>query len=428
MARSALGGFEQARADYTEAVRLDPSHVRARNNLSNLLTGAGRTEEAAAHLRAAIEQDPNYWEAHYNLGVALQDADRAEEALQCYTQVLRLRPDDADARNNIAGVLLSRGRLEEAIALYDEALAIQPTHPDAAWNKGLAQLTLGDFANGWRGYEARLRQKRFPARDFPMPRWNGEDLAGKRLLIWAEQGLGDALQCLRYLPLLAARGAVVTFECQDRLAPLLRHAATGAVIAKRGQAGTAFDFHLPMMSLPGAFETGLESIPPPGPEIRLPAELLDFWNSAAGPANGRRRIGVCWQGNRNNYDGRRRSMPAGTMARLAHHGRARWFSLQADAHAPDGFEKLEHHGTDLADAAAIVSALDLVITVDTMVAHLAGLLGRPVWTLVPFAADWRWMRGRCDSPWYPTMRLWRQPEPGNWDAVIDRVAAELDAS
>lgn len=428
LARSALGDLDRARAGYTEAIRLDPSHVRAHNNLSNLLTAAGQTEEAAGHLRAAIALDPGYWEAHYNLGIALQDIDRAEEALDCYRQVLRLRPRDADTRNNIGGVLLSRGRLEEAIAMYDEALEIQPDHPDAVWNKGLAQLALGDFANGWRGYEARQRQKRFPARSFPMPRWTGEDLAGKRLLVWAEQGLGDALQCLRYLPMLSARGAAVTVECQDRLQPLVRWAETTATICKRGEAGTAFDFHIPMMSLPGAFATGLDSIPPPGPEIRLPGDLIDFWREVIGQANGRQRIGVCWEGNRNNYDGRRRSMPAATIARLGAVGGARWFSLQADVPAPDGFEKLEHAGTDLADAAAIVTSLDLVITVDTMIAHLAGLLGRPVWTLVPFAADWRWMRGRDDSPWYPTMRLWRQSAPGDWDGVIDRVAAELQRS
>lgn len=425
VALSISGEIEASKASYAEAIRLDPGHVRAHNNLSNLLTGAGEPDEAIAHLRRAIEGDPDYWEAHYNLGIALADAGHAEQALACYDEVLRLRPGHADTRNNIAGILLSRGKAEEAIRQCDEALAIAPDHIDAAWNKALAQLTLGDFENGWRGYESRLRHQRFAARRFPVPRWQGEDPAGKRILVWAEQGLGDTLQFLRYLPLLAARGAAVTFECHDRLLPLIRHAATGAELVGRGQAGAEFDFHVPLLSLPLAFDTRLDTIPPPGPAIALPEDLLSNWRAVTAADGGRRRIGVCWQGNRHNYGGRRRSMPAATMARLAEAVPARWFSLQPDEPVPPGFEKPEREGCGLDGTAAIVSALDLVISVDTMVAHLAGLLGRPVWTLLPYGADWRWMLGRDNSPWYPSMRLWRQQRPDDWDGVIDRLAAAL---
>ncbi len=412
---SATRRLEEARAQYEEVLRLRPEHPQAHNNLSNIFTGLGMPGLAEQHLRKAIAVDPSYWEAHYNLGVALTEMDRPLEAAECYRRVLALKPGHADSLNNVGGAMLSLNRIPEAIAAYDEAIAAQPGHPDATWNQALARLAVGDWERGLEGYESRLRQKGFRARSFAMPRWNGGEIAGRSILVWAEQGLGDAIQFLRFVPMLAARGARIVLECHERLMPLFSRAPGIGDLVRRDDPLPATDFEIPAMSLARAFGARPSTIPPPSPGFHVAAREL-------GPGL---KIGVCWAGNPHNHNGRRRSMPPELIAALCRAApHANWFSLQYGATPPDPRIRPLVDG-DIADTAALILGLDLVITVDTMIAHLGGALGVSTWNLLMFAPDWRWGLEGDSTPWYPSMRLWRQSTPGDWAEVIERVGAAI---
>jgi tetratricopeptide (TPR) repeat protein len=425
LASMALGRSEEAAQFYTRAIVLAPEMAEAHNNLGHLQQAAGDVSAALRSYERALAGKPDYSDARYNLALTLQNAGRVPEAETQYERLLEGEPTHPDALNNLGGIRLSQNRVEQAKLYLTRALGRAPTHVDARWNLSLAHLTLGEWEKGWSFYEARLEQSAFPKRDFGCPRWRGESLSGKTICVWAEQGLGDTIQFMRYLPLLIEAGARVAFEVQERLHPflssLLRDIPEVAVHPRGGELPSTV-FHIPLLSLPSHFP----GIPP----VWLPGRV-----EPAPRQSTQLTVGLCWAGHPHHIKGRHRSIPLVELTPLGEHSRARFVSLQrgpqeAERNALPGPWRPLQVETDsggIAELASLIASLDLVITVDTMVAHLAGTIGKPVWTLLPFAADWRWMLDREDSPWYPNMRLFRQSAPGEWAPVVARIGSALEA-
>jgi len=434
MAYQANGQAEEAKASLQRALALRPDHAATYSNLGSLFAAEGRTDEAISCYRHALALKPDFAEAHNNLGNALLTAGSPDESIASYRRALEYRPGYADAMNNLGNALQTVGRLDEAVRLYEEALALKPDLPDARWNLAFALLLKGDYAAGWPMYEWRWQAiGKHPAlREFAEPLWLGDSpLAGRTILLRHEQGLGDTLQMLRYVPLLADQGARVVVEVPQVLAAIAATVPGTATIAIQGEPLPAFDLQCPCMSLPLAFRTTLATVPAKVPYLFVPDPLRDAWRERLGTRGGRR-IGLAWSGSPTHSNDRHRSIPLHDLLPLLD-ADASFFSLQKEYRPDDrtvlaGESRLRdcaQHLGDLADTAALIGQMDLVITVDTAVAHLAGALGRPVWLLLPYAPDYRWMLERADSPWYPTMRLFRQAGFGNWDAVIGRVSAAL---
>lgn len=392
------------------------------------LNAARRPEEAAAALARAVALDPGHAPSWLNLGNAAADLDRLEEAERHIRAALRLAPDLIQAHASLGFVLTSLGRLDEARAACEAAIAHAPDFAQAHWNLATAALLAGDYETGFREYEWRKRHDRF-RRDFidlPGPVWNGEAVDGQHVLVQAEQGLGDTIQLSRYMALIAARGARVSLACDRRLIPLLRHTPGLHAAVDKSQPLPAHDCWIDQMSLPRVFATTPATIP--APSGWLSADPAAVARLAAELPKGRR-IGIVWAGNPAHSNDQRRSLPSPAVARLAAETGTRLISLQVGPRAPEaalyGFHDLSPRLTDYAATAAAVAALDLVLCVDTSVAHLAGALGKLAWVMLPYAPDWRWMLGRDDTPWYRTLRLFRQERAGDWTSVIARIGTAL---
>lgn len=464
----ALGQPEAAVACFRRALELRPAFPEAHNNLGMTLAELGRTEPARQHLEQALALKPDFPQAHNNLGLLFNNLGHADDAIACLERALALAPGYVEALSNLGNALLAAGRHSDAEAAYRRALSLRPDHPEthnnlgqlfeslghgtealecyrraiscredfaeARWNIALAYLRQGDFESGWREYEWRWKAlgRRRLVRDFREPRWDGDTpLAGRTLLLHYEQGLGDTIQMLRYLPLLAERGARVVLEVPPPLATLAATVPGNATVLVEGTPLPEIDLQCPVMSLPRAFGTTLATIPDNVPYVHAAASARETWRHRLGSST-RRRIGLAWSGSPGHGNDRRRSIAFAQLLPLLE-ADADFVSLQpeyrpadralvaADGHILDCADQL----TDFAATAGLVEQLDLVITVDTSVAHLAGAMGRPVWVMLPFAADYRWMTEREDSPWYPTMRLFRQPSPGDWGSVIARIIATI---
>jgi tetratricopeptide (TPR) repeat protein len=432
-ALAGLGRWDEATECFRTALALRPDLPESHNNLGNALLDSGRLEEAEASLRRALALRPDYPDAHHNLGNVLSELGRWPEAEATLRHALTLAPRHAEAHNSLGRVLGLQGDHAAALASYRQAIALRPNYPDAHFNLALSLLALGRMAEGWQEYEWRWRtpQAVRARRDFTQPAWRGEPLAGRTLLIHAEQGFGDTLQFCRYAPLAAARGATVVLEVQTALVRLLRGMPGADLVLPRGAALPDFDLHCPMLSLPLAL--GPADIQAAAPSYLAPEQdAAATWAARlAGPGL---RVGLVWAGHpRTNMPAvatmdRRRSLAPERLAPLFKVPGVRFFSLQkigpaAPASLPmtDFMAEIQ----DFADTAALVANLDLVISVDTAVAHLAAALGRPVWLLDRFDSCWRWLTGRRDSPWYPSLRIYRQPAPGDWDPVLAEVAADL---
>jgi Flp pilus assembly protein TadD len=417
------------------AIAICSTNVAYYNNLGNALTDAGSLDEAIAVYRQAIALGPQDAKAHYNMGVALERKRQLDEAIAAYRQAIRLQPDFAEAHNNLGNGLIDKGQLDEAIAACRQAIALKPDYAEAHKNLSVAMLARGDFQQGWEEYEWRWKCKGSlsPLGNLPQPRWDGRPLEDRTLLLYTEQGLGDALQFIRYVPLVARRGGRIVLECQAELQRLFQTIAGGCQIVARGQPLPAFDLHCPLLSLPWVFGTTLASVPKEVPYLHPDAKDAGKWQHRLAGHSPFVKVGLGWAGNPRNKTDRNRSI---TLARLAPLGQmpgVKAFSLQKGAAAaeaktpPPGMELIDwtEELKDFADTAALIANLDLVIAVDTAVAHLAGAMGKPVWTLLPFVPDWRWLLERQDSPWYPSMRLFRQPSSGDWNGVIAQVAEAL---
>ena len=431
---SALGRHEEALTALDRALELDPVFVDAMTNRGIAHYHAGRMEQALDAYQQALALKPDGADILSNMALALQGLDRLDEALACCNAALALKPDFPQCIVNRGIILLAQGRVQEAVAAYDRALAVDPGFADIYWNKSLALLLLGDFAAGGPLYERRWDRSDAPPppRFGEVPVWLGkENPAGKTILLLAEQGFGDTLQMMRYAPLVAARGAKVILGVQPVLMELAQSVAGAAQVVGNGKDLVGFDMFCPMMSLPLAFGTRVDTIPAEVPYISAPAAKIAEWSARLGPRT-RRRIGLVWSGNPDHKNDRNRSvalasllplLPSdcdlislqreyrpGDQALMASDGRIRDLSVQLES---------------FVDTAALIHHLDLVISVDTAVAHLAGAMAKPLYLLLPWAPDFRWLLDRDDSPWYPTARLFRQQAIGDWSGAFAALAAAL---
>ena len=444
------------------ALALRPDFVEAHNNLANLLKDEGRLDEAVGHYEAALALRPEMAELHRNLGLTLQaqkryggaverfaaaaalapgaasshfdlanglrDLLRLEEAEAAYRRALALDPGHADAHCNLGIALHDLGRLDEAEACFGRALALEPAHANAHVNLGMTRLLKGDFA-GLRDYEWRWRTKDAPAaRDYGAPQWRGEPLSGATILLHAEQGFGDTIQFVRYARLVAARGGKIVLEVPAPLARLLARLPEAAAVIRAGEPVPPVAFHAPLLSLPLLCGTDLATVPADVPYLSADPALTQPWRERFAARPGRR-VGLAWAGRPSHPRDRERSLAPEALAPLGEVPGLAFVSLQPRAGGmrlpPLAIDDAAPSFADFADTAAAIMALDLVVTVDTAVAHLAGALGKPVWVLLAAVPDWRWLIGRGDSAWYPAMRLFRQPRRGEWAPAIEAVKAAL---
>ena len=461
----ALGRPQEAIASLEKAIQLKPDFAEAYNNLGAVLRDVGRLPEGIRCYEQAVRCVPHFAGAHSNLGVAYQAAGRLDEALGCYRQALRLDPRCVPALINLGATFQAQGKLDDAVASFQQALQIQPdfaeTHynlgvvlrAQGKWEEGLAHLEqalklnpdgadihlarsaawleVGDFERGWTEYEWRQRCPRFavPPLACRRPTWDGSPLKGRRILLRAEQGFGDTIQFIRYAPLLHQQGGRVIAEVQARLRTLLRTCPGIDEVITQGETPPPFDVEVYLLSLPGLLKTNLDNLPAAIPYVAAEPGLVARWREELSAIGGFK-IGIAWQGNPAKELDRLRSIRLEEFAPLAQMDGVRLLSLQKGR----GIEQIgavaeKFVVTDLGnriddsfmDTAAVVMNLDLVITADTALAHLAGALGQQVWVALPVNADWRWLREREDSPWYPTMRLFRQSRVGDWSGVFQRM-------
>jgi tetratricopeptide (TPR) repeat protein len=423
-----------ALSSYDRALAREPNNVDALTNRGVALHDLGRYGEALASHERALAVQPDHAAALSNRGLSLHKLERLDEALASYDRALAKQPDYTDALVNRGVTLHDLKRFDEALASYDRAVALRPDHADAHFFGSLSRLLTGDFGRGWIEYEWRRKGASTgpSTRDFPQPLWlGGQEIAGKTILLHSEQGFGDTIQFCRYVPLVAARGARVVLEIEEPLRELLTGLAGATRVIAKGNLLPDFDLQCSLLSLPLAFGTQLETIPSAVSYLRAPDRALLKWGARL-PSKRRPRIGLAWAGNAKHIRDRERSIDPGKLLPLLGVD-ATFVSLQKEVRAAD-MEALKkgsniiHFSNELdgfSDTAALISHLDLVISVDTAIAHLAGALGKPVWILLTHVPDWRWLLDRDDSPWYPTARLFRQSETREWNSVITRVRDAL---
>ncbi len=429
------GRLDEARRAYEEAIALRPAFAMAANNLAVALNRLDQAETALAVLEKALALEPENAEIHNNLGIVLERLDRLDDALRHCRRAVALRPDSAEGYNTLGVALNATGRWAEARSAFTRAVRLKPDFSEARFNHGVACLLAGDFQPGWRDYESRFERPDWthihPHR-YRLPRWRGEALTGRRIYIHDEQGFGDTIQFVRYLPRLKALGAFVVLETRKPLMPLLKDMAGVDRVVERpasAEPAASCDLFAPLMSLAGIFGTDDRHIPAPIPYLKADSQRSQNFRRIAGEAG--LRAGLVWSGSANHQQDRRRSLPLTAFACLAKIPAVRLFGLQKGKGAEEveaaGFleTNLGDRFEDFADTAAAMEALDLVIGVDTAAVHLAGALGKEVWTLLPFAPDWRWGLSGTATAWYPGMTLFRQSKPSDWAGVMEQVAAEL---
>ena len=429
------GRLVEAVPAYRRAAELDPGRPEAWFNLGKACLDAGVPEHATAALRRAVELRPGYHEAVHDLGVAHTRLGDLPAALAAYQQALELAPEHVVGGSNLAATCYNVGRLDEAIATARRVVALDGDCAEAHLTLGASLLISGRFAEGWLEYEWRWKCQGMHGdpSPYPYPAWDGADPTGRTILLRSEQGLGDTLQFVRYATLVAERGARVVVGCRPTLKALLRTVRGIATVVADGEALPPCDLQLPLLSVPRLLGTTLASIPADVPYMAPDAAKCRRWRTRLARERGRRAltVGLVWAGQPQNRSDRWRSIALSAFAPLAAVPGVSFYSLQGGEAARQveaaPFPLVDHNAElhDFADIAALAASLDLVISVDTAAAHLAGALALPVWTLLPFAPDWRWLVGREDTPWYPTMRLFRQPALGDWASVMARVARAL---
>jgi len=475
------GRIDEALAHFHDALRLNPNNAEVHSNLSIALLKANKLEEAITHCQEALRLKPDFAGAHNNLGIALRRQGRLEEAEAHCRQALGIIPDFPEAHNSLATALLRQANWEASLTHYHQALRLKPNFPEARWNRSLLWLALGDFEQGWPEYEWRWTQPGHTRRQFRELLWDGSDLAGRTILLYAEQGLGDTLHFIRYAPLVKQRGGKnVIVECRPQLLRLLAGVPGIDQLVAEGSPLPAFDVQAALLSLPGIFHTTLDTIPATVPYLHPDAQLVEQWRKSAmcdvrcamseephltshiAHRTSHVLVGIGWQGSPTYGYDNLRSFPLRHFERLAQVEGVQLISLQkgpgtdqleqlriADcglrierqetnpllesairnpkSAIVDLGSRLDEDSGPFMDSAAIIKNLDLVVCSDTALPHLAGALGVPVWLALPLVPDWRWLLEREDNPWYPSMRLFRQTRQGQWEGVFDRMAEELQA-
>ena len=428
-----LGRADEALACLDQVLAREPRHLPARVNRGNALVALGQAEAAIAEYDAALALNPNDLKAQFNRANALFRIGRTADSITGFDRLLALVPQDAEALSTRGLVLQALGRHQDALASYAKAIMFAKDYADAHFNEALALLTVGDYSRGFAEYEWRWKRSAIARRSFGKPLWLGEyPLGRKTILLHAEQGLGDTIHFARYAPLLARGGATVVLEVQPELKDLAR-ALDGVTVIARGEALPAFDTHCPLGSLPLAFKTELASVPAGIPYLRATDERIAKWRPRLEALPGKR-VALAWAGIPAHINDRNRSSPFDRLRPLLSAAGLSVVSIQRDVRENERAtltdENLTHLGAELkdfSDTAAALALCDLVITVDTAVAHLSGAMGRPTWILLPFWPDWRWTLDRDASPWYPDARLFRQSADAAWDPVIEQVRAALVA-
>ena len=461
--------LDEAAVYYRRLLSRKADHAGALNNLGNVLRELGQLDEAVDCCRQAVTLDPHNGAAHNNLGVALMNQEKLEEALACYAEALRLKPDyvepyanratarlmqdrpeealaqcelalqldtrHAAAHHNASFALLSLGRIDEALARGGRAVELNPEDAQLHFNHAMTLLLTGKFDQGWREYEWRWKRPGHEEVPLARPRWNGEPLGGRTILLRTEQGYGDSLQFIRYAQLVKQRGGRVIVECEAPLQRLLASCPGVDATVVRGDALPPFDVHLPLLSLPLIFNTSMDTIPSSAAYLAASEEAVSHWRAELA-REGSFKVGLVWRGNPANLIDRRRSIPLVQFAPLARVPKVRLYSLQFGAARDElpgvagdwPITDLAEPLSDFHDTAAVMRNLDLVISCDSSPCHVAGAIGTPVWVALPFVPDWRWGLEGSDTPWYPTMRLFRQARRGAWDDVIRRIAEKLTST
>lgn len=430
LALKAQGALDEALHALRRALRIAPDYLEARHTQGELHHERGELDEAQALFRENLSRDPGYLPSWNALGITLQVQGLLEEAVDCYKKALALKPDYLHALNNLGTASRSLGLLEQAKACYLKVLELDEGYADARWNLALVQLQLGEYREGWQGYEWRFSKvDPIPRLEFPQPLWDGGSLEGRTILLTSEQGFGDTFQFVRYAKLLARGGATVLVQAQsEAIAPVVATVPGVARVLVRGEPLPEFDCHAPLMSLPHLCATELDTIPAEIPYLFADPALVRKWSPLL--SGERLRVGLVWAGRKSYKDDLKRSLSLPLFAPLSKVTGADFFALQVgdgaeQAASPPPGVKLTDLGRNIrnfADTAAVLTQLDLVISADTAVAHLAGGLGVPAWVLLPTGCDWRWLTEREDSPWYPGARLFRQTRRGDWNEVLRRVA------
>lgn len=464
-----LGELDEAIMCHQKAIHLNPAFIESCINLGNILQAKGLPDEALLYFQKALQMNPNLLELYINTGNIMQAKGLSDEAIRCYQKALELNPNCAGLYNNLGNVLLEKGQLDEAMLCFQKALEFDPNlvepyinlgnilqakgFPDEAlacfqkavqlspnsaytnYNLSLALLLSGNFREGLQKYEWRRKIKDllYLQPDFSQPLWDGSDITGRTVLLLGEQGFGDIIQFIRYAPLVAQRNAKVIVVCHKELTSLIQNTDGISRVVGYGQQLPEFDVYCPLLSLPFIFSTTLESIPAKFPYIKANPSFTEKWRDIMRSDTSRLKIGIVWSGNPKNLKLRYKSSSLDMFSPFAQFDDISFYSLQKGEaaeqakRAPKGLKLIDltEEIQDFSDTAAFIGNLDLVISVDTAVAHLAGALGKPVWTLLPFMPDWRWLLNRQDSPWYPTMKLFRQFTSGDWKPVIAQMAKEL---
>ena len=433
-----FGQMVDAVVSFDHVILEEKSHKEAHFIRGNALHGLGKNLDAIVSYDLAIALDVEYAEAYYNRGISLQLIHQNDDALDSYRQAIRIRPFYPEALNNQGNTLQSLGLYKEALNSYATAQEIFPEYADAHWNEALCHLKTGDFEKGWEKYEWRWDNaiSNPYSRVFDEPLWHGsESLVGKTIRLHSEQGFGDTIQFCRYAEMVAQRGGIITLDVQPSLVALMENVAGVQQVISQGdglEGGLApFDFHCPLLSLPLAFGTRMSSIPSAQAYLQSEDALDEGWLQFLGLKN-KPRIGLVWTGSKFNQNDHARSLPLLELVRILRSD-VDWFSLQNET-PQEHLPLLEQYGVrhfdqalnSFSDTAALISQMDLVISVDTSVAHLAAALGKPTWVLLAHSSDFRWLLGRNDSPWYPSMRLFRQTDQGNWAGVLDRILAKTE--
>jgi len=424
-----------ARAIYRLVLHEQPSNAIAMQYQGVVSYQNERYEEAAGLINRAIEIQPGIPDFHNNLGLVFHALGEMERAAECYRQAIRRNANYVQAWNNLGLTLEADGRPAEAIPCYERAIALQPDFAQAHWNLSLVLLATGDFTRGWREYEWRLKTPELAgeAQRFSQPAWEGDSLRGKTILLHPEQGFGDAIQFIRYVPLIIALGGKIMIEVQPALKRLFAQIPGIEHVITQGESLPHFDVHYPLLSLPFRFGTTLDNLPAGAPYLSADARSNELWRQRMPNTHGALKVGLVWAGSHGHKNDRNRSIRLDQFNILGNIPNLAFFSLQKGVSTNQpGQLAINLHINDLmgdvedfADTAALIAQLDLVLCVDTAVAHLAGAMGKPTWVLLPFAPDWRWLQKRTDSPWYPSMRLFRQRKAGDWSEVLFQVREAL---
>jgi Flp pilus assembly protein TadD len=430
MALSTKGRLDDAIAEFRRAIALKPDYAEAHSNLSLSLTRRGLHEEAIQACQEAIRLQPTWAELYVNYGSALRESGRLDDAMAAFRKAIALKPSLVNGHMNLGAALVAAGEHERGIESLRRAVQVQPKAPLAHWNLGMALLLVGNYEQGWAEYEWRFATRQWLGRPTRLRqgRWDGAELGGRSVLVYGEQGFGDAIQFARYVPMVAGRGGKVVLQVKRELVRLMKGLVGVERVIAEGEEDEAIEVQCPLLSLPGIFGTTVGTIPVGAPYLSAEENAAAGWRARLDNGDRRLKVGLAWTGK--TLPGTRRSVGLDRLAAFWGVEGVRFVSLQKEAEAAgsrDGMDMVDWTAElkDFADTAALISCLDLVISIDTSVAHMAGAMGKATWVMLPFAADWRWLVGRGDSPWYPTMRLFRQKKADDWSGPVAEIAAAL---